>query len=174
MPLPHPLTRKDEGGARLYIISLRLLAGKEILHLLVDIISRKAEFLVKHLVRSTEAEALHAEDTAVRAYADKSLKGYRQSCRHTKYLATRREHALLVFLRLTAEESLRRSTYHTATNAGLVQQVLSSLQRADLRATCKQDDIERLIALCNHISTLTDLLIVIALRQLGNILTGAY
>ena len=77
---------------------------EQCLDLFVNILSGVAEFLVEHLVGSREAEALETPDATVGTY--ETLEGDGQTGGHAELLLATWQHALLILLRLAAEESL--------------------------------------------------------------------
>ena len=74
------------------------------LHLLVDILARVAQLLVEHLVGSREAEALQTPYAAVGTYEALEVDG--QTGGQTELLLAGGQHALLILLRLRAEQTL--------------------------------------------------------------------
>ena len=76
---------------------------KHALYLIVNILSCKAKFLVKHLVRSGETETIKSEDLAVRTY--KSLKVDRKARSKSEDLCSTWQDLLLIALALAAEKS---------------------------------------------------------------------
>ena len=76
-------------------------------NLLVNILTGEAELLVEHLVRSRETEALETPYGTIGTY--QTLEVYRQTCGETELLNASRQNALLILLRLAAEQTLRSS-----------------------------------------------------------------
>ena len=77
---------------------------EQCLYLLIYILTSVAKFLVEHLVRSRETEALETPDATICTY--KSFESNRQSGCHTELLLACWQNALLILLRLAAEKSL--------------------------------------------------------------------
>ena len=91
----------------------------ECFNLFVYVFGCVSEFLIQHLVRSSETEALHTEYLSV--CADKTFKCDRQTSRHTEYLGSSRKYAFLILLALAAEQAFARYAYDADFHAVLAQ-----------------------------------------------------
>ena len=79
--------------------------------MLVHVFTGEAKLLVEHLVRSREAEALETPYGTVGTYQTFEVHG--QTSSQTELLLTCGQNALLIFLRLAAEQTLRRNADDT-------------------------------------------------------------
>ena len=77
--------------------------GKQFFNLIVHILASEAELLVEHLVRSRETEALETPNSTIGTY--QTFKVYRQTSGETELLLTSGQNALLILLRLAAEQT---------------------------------------------------------------------
>jgi hypothetical protein len=105
--------------------------SKKGFNLLVNILSGETEFLVEHLVRSRETEALESPNSTVGTY--KTFEVDRQTCGQTELLLASGEHALLILLALAAEQALRRNAYDACLDTIGSQQLSTSLEGRNLR-----------------------------------------
>jgi len=98
--------------------------------LLVDILAVVAQLLVEHLVGSAEAEALQTPHAAVGTYQTLEVNG--QTSGQAELLNTSGQYALLILLRLAAEQTLGRNADHAGLDAVGSEKLCSSLKGGNL------------------------------------------
>ena len=99
---------------------------QQLLNLLIDVLTGEAELFVEHLVRSRETEALETPNGPVCTYQAFEVDG--QTSGETELLLACRQHALLILLRLAAEQSLGRNADHAGLDAIGSQQLGTCLE----------------------------------------------
>ena len=98
--------------------------------MLINILASEAELLVKHLVRSRETKALESPYGTVGTYQTLKVDG--QTGGETELLLATGQNALLILLRLAAEQTLRRYADDADLDTVLAEQFCTCFQRANL------------------------------------------
>ena len=141
--------------------------------MVVNVLCCEAELFVEHFVGSGEAEAVEAPDCAARICSDEeALQVDGQAGCEAEDFCPFWHYVLLVSDRLLAEEAFAGDIYDANFVAVLTKEACSCNEGADFGTCGNQNHVWILVASCHDVAALASLLVVVAFRQILDVLAA--